>query len=73
MVWVARFFALQLGFVHPCPSVVRAANAVLEEPEEVDGLLELSHPNIILWACRVDTMSADVLIEYREGITGSHC
>jgi hypothetical protein len=27
---------------------------------------------IISWASRVETISADVVIEYNEGITGSH-
>ena len=68
MVWVEHFLALQLGFVHP--SFVRTANTVLEE--FVDGLLLGSLARIIPWASRVDTMSAEEVIEYNDGITGSH-
>src|ERR1700684_2234513 len=65
MVWVERFLALQVGFVHP--SVVRVANAVLEEL-----VLPVTLPIIIPWAKRVDMMSAEEVIAYKEGITGSH-
>lgn len=67
MVWVDHFLALQPGFVHP--SVARVARAVF------DGVVVLllgSLPRIIPWANKVDTMSAEVVIAYREGITGSH-
>jgi hypothetical protein len=38
----------------------------------VDVLLLGSLPRIIPWANRVDTMSAEVVIVYKDGITGSH-
>ena len=59
------FLCLQFGLVHP--SVVRAARVVLEEL-----VLVVIPPIIIPWAKRVEMMSAEEVIAYREGITGSH-
>jgi hypothetical protein len=67
--WEDRFFALQLGFVHP--SVTRAANAVFWVVALVVAF-PVPLPSIIPWARRVEKISAAVDIEYREGITGSH-
>jgi hypothetical protein len=64
VVWVNRFLALQLGLVHP--SVVWAARTMFET------LVVVTLPRIIPWARSVDIMSVEVVIEYREGITGSH-
>ena len=64
------FFALQFGFVHP--SDVRAAKAVLEELVRVTALPAVSLPRIIPWASKVDTMSTEEAIAYKEGMTGSH-
>jgi hypothetical protein len=63
---VDRSLALQLGFLHP--SFVCAASAVGEEFVPV----VVSLPRIIPWASRVEITSADVVIGYNEGITGSH-
>lgn len=60
--------ALQFGLVHPSSSC--AVNAVLEG-EEVGSFL-LPPLRIMLWARRMEMMSADDVRVYREGITGSH-
>ena len=65
MVCVDRFLALQLGLAHP--SVVWAASAVLIEPVDVDLSLM-----IIPLANSIETISAEELRVYRDGITGSH-
>lgn len=52
------------------PSVTRAARTVPEML--VPALTLVPLPRIIPWARRVEIMSAEVVIEYKEGITGSH-
>ena len=57
--------------MHPGPSTVRAARAVLEELAPVVDVL-VSRPRVIPCASRVETTSEEEDIAYREGITGSH-
>jgi hypothetical protein len=59
---------LQFGLVHPS---VRAAKAVFEELELL-VVLTVPRPRIIPWVSKVEIISAEVGIVYREGITGSH-
>jgi hypothetical protein len=49
----------------------RAARTVFEELPLVVAF-EVPLPRIIPWAWSVENISAEVVIEYREGITGSH-
>ena len=64
------FLALQFGLVHA--SFAFTARAVFEEFAVVLPLLLASLLIIIPWAKRVEIISADEDITYRDGITGSH-
>ena len=57
--------ALQLGFVQP--SVVLAAKMVFKLL-----ILVVPFPRIIPCTIRVDMISVDVVIKYKEGMTGNH-
>ena len=68
MVCLDLSLALQLIFLQP--SFVCVASAVVDGGAVVKVFVSL--PRIIPCATRVETMSAEVVIEYNEGITGSH-
>lgn len=60
---------MQLGLVHP--SIVQAAKTVFEDPVVVVNFV-VPLPRIIPWAIKVDMMSAELVMEYKEGITDNH-
>ena len=66
---VDRFLTFQLGLVQP--PVVRAARTVFEEPALVVDFT-VPFPRVIPCASKVEIISAELVMEYSEGITGNH-